>query len=411
MRSGLLVGGATVDDHARALMDFARASAVPGGSAWLDEDGRPTDRDLQLWVTCRMTHCFALGELLGDPTCGPLVEHGLGALLGPFRDEDHGGWFAAVSRSSGAPAVDRKEAYGHAFVVLAASSALAAGHARAGSLLEDALDVQEHWFWEEGPGLVREAWDRAFARCEDYRGVNAAMHTVEAYLAASDVTGDPRWRRRAARMAGRVVDDWARGNSWRVPEHFTAGWRPLLEHNADVPADPFRPFGATVGHALEWARLVLSVDAALRADDEVGLPWAVEAATSLAERAVSDGWEVDGAPGFVYTTDWEGRPVVRQRMHWVVAEALGAASALGRATGDPVWQGRADRWWAYVDDVVADHERGSWHHELDRSNRPAGSTWEGKPDVYHALQACLLPDLPLHPSFATALRERRRSGR
>lgn len=409
--SGRLVGGATLGDHAAALLDFARASAVPGGSAWLDEEGRPTERDLQLWITCRMTHCFALGELMGDATCAPLVEHGLDALLGPFRDDEHGGWFAALSRTTAEPTADRKEGYGHAFVVLAASSALTAGHERAESLLEDALDIQERWFWEDGPGLVREAWDRTFARCEAYRGVNAVMHTVEAYLAASDVTGDLRWRRRAARIAERVVDDWARGNSWRVPEHFTADWQPLLGHNADVPSDPFRPFGATVGHALEWARLVLSIDAALRTDDGVGLPWAVEAATTLAERAVSDGWEVDGAPGFVYTTDWEGRALVRNRMHWVVAEALGAGTALERATGDPVWQRRVDRWWAYVDDVVADHERGSWRHELDGSNRSSSSTWAGKPDVYHAFQACLVADLPQHPSFATALLARRRGRR
>jgi len=408
---GPLVGGGTVGDHAAALLRFARASAVPGGSAWLDAAGRPTARDLQLWITCRMTHCFALGELRGDTTCAPLVEHGLEALLGPFHDVEHGGWFAALSRSTGAPTADRKEGYGHAFVVLAASSALVAGHERAGALLEEALDVQERWFWEEGPGLVRESWDRSFAVCEDYRGVNAAMHTVEAYLAASDATGDPRWRRRAARIAGRVVDDWARGNDWRVPEHFTAGWQPLLEHHADVPADAFRPYGATVGHGLEWARLVLSVDAAQRAAGEEGLHRAVESATALAERAVADGWEVDGAPGFVYTTDWQGAAVVRNRMHWVVAEALGAASALERATGDPVWRRRADRWWAYVDDVVADHEGGSWHHELDPANRPCSATWDGKPDVYHALQACLVAELPLHPSFATALRERRDASR
>ena len=44
------------------------------------------------------------------------------------------------------------------------------------------------------------------------------------------------------------------------------------------------------------------------------------------DRAVRDGWAVDGAPGFAYTTDWAGAPVVRTRMHWVAAEAIGAAA-------------------------------------------------------------------------------------
>jgi len=31
-------------------------------------------------------------------------------------------------------------------------------------------------------------------------------------------------------------------------------------------------------------------------------------------------------------------------------------------------------------------------------------TWQGRPDVYHALQATLIPGLPLRPSLAGALR-------
>ena len=48
-------------------------------------------------------------------------------------------------------------------------------------------------------------------------------------------------------------------------------------------------------------------------------------------------------------------------------------------------------------------DRGSWHHELDPGNRPQASVWRGKPDLYHAVQATLLPRLPLSPSLASAL--------
>jgi mannose/cellobiose epimerase-like protein (N-acyl-D-glucosamine 2-epimerase family) len=37
----------------------------------------------------------------------------------------------------------------------------------------------------------------------------------------------------------------------------------MLEYNRDEPAHPFRPYGATVGHWLEWARLALHLRAAL----------------------------------------------------------------------------------------------------------------------------------------------------
>ncbi|MET0612775.1 MAG: AGE family epimerase/isomerase, partial [Pseudomonas caspiana] len=48
-------------------------------------------------------------------------------------------------------------------------------------------------------------------------------------------------------------------------------------------------------------------------------------------------------------------------------------------------------------------ELGSWHHELSPLNQPSADIWGGKPDLYHAYQATLLPVLPLAPSLASAL--------
>ena len=103
--------------------------------------------------------------------------------------------------------------------------------------------------------MAREQYDRAWSRCEDYRGVNANMHTVEAMLAAGEVLGEPRYTDRALRILRRVVDDFARTNDWRLPEHFDAQWNVLPDYNRDRPADQFRPYGVTIGHVLEWSRL------------------------------------------------------------------------------------------------------------------------------------------------------------
>ncbi|WP_062293287.1 AGE family epimerase/isomerase [Demequina phytophila] len=389
------------------LLRFMTGAVRPDGFGWLDEEGRvDTSHPVELWITCRMTHVAALGALADEPPAegGPdreallaLAAHGVRALAaGALRDAVHGGWFAAVE--DGVPTVTAKQAYGHAFVVLAASSAVAAGIEGADALLADALAVSLGRFWDEAEGLSVEEWDASWTTLDTYRGVNANMHTVEAYLAAGDVTGDREWHARAARIAGRVAE-WARANDWRIPEHFDATWTPLLEHNRSEPAHPFRPYGATVGHGLEWARLMLSVDASL-GTDALRAP-----AAALYERAVADGWDADGAPGFVYTTDWRGAPVVRERMHWVLAEAVNAAEALCQVTGDTRYAEDARGWWAYADARLIDHDRGSWHHELDTANLPAGTVWPGKPDVYHAYQAALLPELPIAPSFATALRD------
>ena len=385
------------------LLQFGRAARVPaGGFGWLGEQGElEADRPTELWITCRMTYVFALGSLLGRPGCGALADHGLAALAGAFRDTEHGGWFAAVGPDG--PTDVAKGAYPHAFVILATASAAAAGRPGARELLDEALAVSLRHFWDDDAGMVVESWDRTFTTTEDYRGVNANMHTVEAYLAAADVTGDQTWLRRAERITTRVVHDLARGNGWRIPEHFDGDWQPDLEYNADAPAHPFRPYGATIGHWLEWARLALHVRAALQASGSPVLPWMVEDAVGLFDAAVAEGWDVDGAPGFVYTVDWTGRPVVRERMHWVLCEALGAAAALHAVTGEERFDDWYQTWWDYAAQHLIDLDGGSWWHELGTDNHVSRTVWAGKADLYHAVQATLIPRLPLAPVLAPAL--------
>ena len=395
-----------IEDETEALLAFSEGARHPsGGFAWLD-DGVAADRDrpLELWVNCRMTHVFALGHLLGRPGAGALADHGVAALTGMFHDDRHGGWYARVS-PDGEPVARDKAAYEHAFVVLAAASATCAGRPGARALLDDALAVLLGRFWDDEHAMVVEQWDESFSTLDGYRGVNANMHTVEALLAAADA-GDASRRGdlldRALRIVTRVVHEVAPAHAWRLPEHFDSSWTPMLDYNADSPAHPFRPYGATVGHWFEWARLALHLRASLGG---TAPGWLLDDAVSLFEAAVREGWAVDGADGFVYTVDWSGRPVVRQRMHWVAAEALSAATALHTATGDPAYSRWHATWWTYVDHAFVDHERGSWHHELDPQNRPSSTVWQGKPDTYHALGAALAPRLPLAPTAAAALRD------
>jgi sulfoquinovose isomerase len=383
------------------LLEFSRAARHPaGGFAWLDIAGRPElDRPVELWITCRMTHVFSLGHLLGRSGCAPLADHGLRALEGRFRDAAHGGWYAAVDPHG--PTGREKSAYPHAFVVLAAASATLADRPGGRELLDEALDVLLTRFWDDEHGMVVEEFDESFTRLDPYRGVNANMHTVEALLEAADATGDRTLLDRALRILTRVVHDLGPRHDWRLPEHFDEEWTPLLDYNADRPADPFRPYGATIGHWLEWARLALHLRAAL-GDDAPG--WLLDDAVSLFDAAVREGWAADGADGFVYTVDWEGRPVVRERMHWVAAEATATAAALHTATGDPAYDVWYATWWDHISAVFIDHELGSWRHELDATNQPSSVVWNGKPDTYHAFQATLFPRLPLTPTLPAALR-------
>jgi sulfoquinovose isomerase len=382
------------------LLEFGRSAAHPdGGFAWLSDDGSPQlDRPVELWITCRMTHVYSLGHLLGRPGSATLADHGVAALHGRFRDAAHGGWYAQVAADG--PTVTGKTAYEHAFVVLAAASATAAGRPGGRALLDDALEVLLDPFWDDQHGMVVEEWDEGFTRLDGYRGVNANMHSVEALLSAADVLDDASLRARAERIVTRVVHDLARRNSWRIPEHFDADWTPRPEYNVDEPAHPFRPYGATIGHWLEWARLALHLRAGLGASAP---GWLLEDARELFDAATREGWAVDGADGFVYTVDWSGQPVVRERMHWVAAEATATAAALFAATGERSYVEWYETWWNYVADHLLDREHGSWRHELTPTNQPSSITWAGKPDTYHAFQATLLPRLPLAPTLASAL--------
>jgi sulfoquinovose isomerase len=274
-------------------------------------------------------------------------------------------------------------------------------------LLGEALEVWDLRFFDDMAGMFVDSWNRDFTRLDDYRGVNANMHAVEALLAAADVTGDHELRDRALDIARRVALEFAEPQAWRIPEHFDSRWRPELEHNRDRPDDQFQPYGATVGHGLEWSRLLLHLEASLADPPD----WLLSAAEGLFDRAVADGWAVDGADGFIYTTDWNGTPVVRDRMHWVVAEAIAAGAALRARTGDDRYAELVATWWAYAERYLLDRNYGSWHHQLDATNSVIETVWPGKPDLYHAVQATLIPRLPLAPSMATALHQSSASAR
>jgi sulfoquinovose isomerase len=381
------------------LLDFGRHFPHPlGGAAWLNTRGQPDlSRPVYTWITARMLHVYALGQLLGRDGDADLAAQALAGLTGRLRDEMNGGWLTNVDDAGESP--DEKACYTHAFVVLAASSGTVAGLAGTRDLLGEALELWELRFFDDMAGMFVDSWNRDFTRLNDYRGVNANMHAVEALLAAADVTGDHGLRDRALGIARRVALEFAEPQAWRIPEHFDSHWRPELDHNRDRPDDQFQPYGATVGHGLEWSRLLLHLEASLADPPD----WLLSAAEGLFDRAAADGWAVDGADGFIYTTDWDGTPMVRDRMHWVVAEAIAAAAALQARTGNDRFAALAATWWAYAERYLFDRTYGSWHHQLDATNHVIETVWPGKPDLYHAVQATLIPRLPLAPSMATAL--------
>ena len=416
------------------LLAFGQRFPSPGGSSWyLGDDGTPwKDRPRETWITSRMTHVYSIGTMLaadagaaktgsaaepGAAKTGSaadagekerfaaLADAGLKGLRGELRDKENGGWYAGLA-PDGTP-LPTKQCYAHAFVILAACSAYLAGRPGAEELLKDALADFDRYFWDEKESLTRDTWDTEFRNCDDYRGLNANMHTVEAFLAVADTLKDEKYRVRAGKIITRVLG-WAAANGWRIPEHFSKDWQPDLNCNADKKDDQFKPYGATPGHGIEWSRLITQwAFSTFRKEGETGIPEKaapfLRGAEQLFRRAIGDAWNADGAPGIVYTTDWEGTAVVHDRMHWTLAEAINAAAVLFRVTGDHYYSIMYAEFMAYLDQCVHDPVNGSWFHQMDRENRPIGTVWPGKSDLYHAFQATKIPYLDPAVSIAAAV--------
>ncbi|WP_435169289.1 AGE family epimerase/isomerase [Falsirhodobacter sp. 1013] len=387
--------------QAHALIDTFRPSVQAGRIATLGLDGRPLPDPVQeLHTVTRLVHSFALAKAFGAADVDGVIDVGMEQLLTRHRDAEHGGYVWSVDGTGVADGT--KLAYGHVFVLLAASSALTAGHPDARRLLDDVLDILDRHYWDEEAGLFRDEFTRDWQPFSSYRGMNANMHGVEALLTAHEATGDARHLQRAGRILDFFTTRIAPNQGWRIPEHYTETW----EVDAAYSGNPmFRPAGTTPGHSLELGRLLLQHwDLTGRRD-----PDGPRRARRLVEQAQTDAWRPDG--GFVYTLGRDGQVAIPDRYWWPVTEGIGALSALIKADPQPQDAAWYDRLWTFADRHLIDHAQGGWFPELDEEGKPVSRQFLGKPDIYHALQATLLPLVPGLSRLAAELADHQAGGK
>lgn len=371
--------------NARAQIAFFRPCLNDqGGFDLLDRDGTPIPGHPQeLHVTTRMVHSYALAQAWGAHDCQPMIDAGLAALWTRHRDADLGGYVWSI-RAHG-PAETTKLAYGHVFVLLAASSAMMIGHEDAARQLQDIAQVLDRHFWDEERGLLREEYARDWSAISHYRGMNANMHGAEALLAAYEATGREVFLQRAGRILSFFTGEIAPRFGWRIPEHYTEEWR----IDNDYEGNPmFRPSGTTPGHALEFGRLILQ-HAELSGQtgtEDIGR------ARALIETALSDAWLEHG--GLAYTVDRAGQVIRADRYWWPVTEAIGALGALMKCDPRPSDADWFLRLWDVAQAHFIDHARGGWYPEIGTDGQPEAKQFSGKPDIYHSLQAMLYPLCP-----------------
>ena len=388
--------------QARSLFDFFQFTSFnpKGGFSTLADDGSPLPAEAgnvgvvrQLHDTSRMVHCFAIAHLLGLPGADRNVDHGMDFIWRRHRDGTEGGYFWGVDDEE--PTDPRKLAYGHAFVILAASSAKVVGHPDAQRLMDDILEVLHARFWDAAAGATTEEYAADWSQISDYRGQNSNMHLTEALMAAYEATGDGALLAMAEGIASLIIDRHAREQGWRVAEHFTRDWKVDLDYAGDPM---FRPRGTTPGHALEWSRLLVQLW-------ELGgrrRAWMLEAAKGLFLKTVGTGWN-DATGGFYYTLTWQDRPDRSDLYWWPCAEGACAAAVLSAVDPDPRFEEWYRRIWGFISNHFIDRRLGGWIPELDLDLKPVNGVFVGRPDLYHAVQSCLIPLLPPDGSITRGL--------
>ncbi|HET9068017.1 MAG TPA: AGE family epimerase/isomerase, partial [Amaricoccus sp.] len=135
---------------------FERTPNPRGGFSELDRTAEPlADNPVRpIHATARMAHCFAIGTLLGRPGAPEIVDHAMTFLWTRHRDAARGGYFWSVDDDG--PVDPAKQAYGHAFVLLAAASAMTVGHPLAAPMLADISGILDTRFWEPAHGASAE---------------------------------------------------------------------------------------------------------------------------------------------------------------------------------------------------------------------------------------------------------------
>ncbi|WP_279019575.1 AGE family epimerase/isomerase [Mobiluncus mulieris] len=408
--------------HMQQVLEYGQRAFLPGGFGYIYADGT-TDRTspVELDLTARSTYIYALGTLLGIPGSARRCDHGLRALQYTFKDPEYDGWFSLVepmtekavkARTPGKPVgpeEKHKSSRSMSYLLEAAAAATIAQRPGAKELMEQAIAVEEKYFWDETIGRVNDSFNRDFSAMENYHGMSSNLHAASAFLTAADATKNSEWIRRAARITEFVIEE-ARKNNWRIPEHFDVEWQEDKEYHVGTPADPRRPYGINVGHCFGWSRKIIQVATAMQ---ELGEPFpedSFEVAKNIFNRMAEDAWKQDGHPGFFFTVDYQGKPLMRQSFAWVASEAIQALTALGFAMAERgvsmdeigYYMSYYNEWWDYLEGYVIQPD-GYWVGELNPNNQPDDTVWPGAPDIYHSVRVLLAPRLPNTPSKPLAI--------
>lgn len=193
-------------------------------------------------VQWRQIYVLAHASELGWCDGLRLAFQGLERMLEKAWAPDGAPGFVHILAPDGSVAEDKRDAYDHAFAVLALSwLARTTGDAQVRALLDLVLSFCEEKLTDAN-GYLREALPEEFPRRQ-----NPHMHMLEAMIAAVETISHPEAAMRATRYRRMLEKTFLDRATGLLLEYFDANWRPVVEDEASV-VEP--------GHMAEWVWLV-----------------------------------------------------------------------------------------------------------------------------------------------------------
>ncbi|MEZ5709919.1 MAG: AGE family epimerase/isomerase [Blastomonas sp.] len=357
---------------AEACLPFFAAHGVDrdhgGFYQILDAAGAP-DRQgpRHCYAQARQVYSFALGALRGwYPEGRGLALDGLDHLLTRWRARDGRPGFIHSMAPDGTVIDDRRDAYDHAFVLLALAWAWRLQPDPAiRTAIDETLDFADAVLADGAHG----GWQEDDRRSQPRRQ-NPQMHAMEAMLALYEATGDPAMLRRAEGFARLAVERLLPVGNGRMLEFFAADFGPL----DDAARDCIEP-----GHHFEWTWL-LGTLGRLGGSVPAGadlMPWALAHGISNAGPAI-DRLNPDGSIAIPGCRHWPQSERVKAHLAEAEQGKAGAVEAACHAAR-MVWQ-----------HYVLPAPRGGYIDALNMDGRPTDRRIIPR-TLYHVL--CMVDEL------------------
>ena len=324
-------------DLARSFVDWLRREALP---FWardgydvsrarfcerLDAVGRPLDATPhRLMVQARQVFVFAHAAILGWlPEGAALAETAMESLLARYRDRPTGiGGFAFSIDADGDVVDDRRDAYGHAFVLFALAGLHRLNRDNRWLVIADeTIEFLDLRLADPRHGGLFDAYP-AKARTKRQ---NPHMHLLEAYLALDETAPGRGYAERATELVQLFRVHMYRREHAVLPEHFAEDWSDADDVDKRGVFEP--------GHHFEWVWLLRESERLTGADHG---DW-IEGLDRVARH------HGVGPDGLIFdeVAAADFRPARLSRRLWPHTEAAKAAAVQWRA-GDPeaaVWAG------------------------------------------------------------------------